>query len=197
MQFKKIPFFFLFLILSFAIQAQYSKKELRKWMRTPIDTNTSYVYQLPYKQGKNIFIGQGYLGNFSHRNRYALDFKIKRGDTIYAARPGIVVRAQKTGKKGGWNKKYKSDGNFVVIAHEDSSRAGYWHFQYNTVLVNIGDTVKQGQPIGLCGSTGYAMGAHLHFLVWKYNNGYWQGLITPFRTSKGIKYLRAWRRYRY
>ncbi|MEO5564325.1 MAG: M23 family metallopeptidase, partial [Chitinophagaceae bacterium] len=132
----------------------------------------------------------------SHKERAALDFKMKRGTKICAAREGIVTRAKEDGDRGGWNKKYRSYGNNIVIEHADGSRAGYWHIQKDGALVNVGDTVKKGQVIALSGKTGYAFMPHLHFLVWTSGSGRWRQIPTRFRTSKGPKYLRSWRKYR-
>jgi murein DD-endopeptidase MepM/ murein hydrolase activator NlpD len=109
----------------------------------------------------------------------------------------VVVRVKEDGDKGGWNKKYRPYGNMIVIEHADSSRAGYWHLQKNGALINVGDTVKQGQVIGLSGKTGYTAFPHLHFLVWKFSGrGQWQQLATRFQTARGIKYLKPLKRYR-
>jgi murein DD-endopeptidase MepM/ murein hydrolase activator NlpD len=121
---------------------------------------------------------------------------MKRGTNIAAAREGVVVRVKEDGTKGGLNKKYRSDGNNIVIQHADGSRAGYWHLQHNGALVNVGDTVKKGQVIALSGKTGMAAVPHLHFLVWTNKNGGWQQIPTRFQTSKGIKYLRRWKKYK-
>ena len=67
--------------------------------------------------------------------------------------------------------KYRPYGNNLIILHPDGSRSGYWHLQKDGALVNVGDTVKQGQVIGLSGKTGYAFQPHLHFMVWASGNG--------------------------
>lgn len=159
--------------------------------------DTSYVYSLPYEKGRSFFIVQGYFGVFSHKERAALDFKMKRGTKICAARGGVVVRIKEDSDKGGWNKKYRADGNNIVIQHPDGSRAGYWHLQKNGAMVNVGDTVQKGQVIALSGKTGYASMPHLHFLVWNYDSKrQWGSVATRFQTSKKIRYLRAWKKYR-
>jgi murein DD-endopeptidase MepM/ murein hydrolase activator NlpD len=106
------------------------------------------------------------------------------------------MRVKEDGSKGGWSKKYRSHGNNIVIQHNDNSRSGYWHLQKDGALVKVGDTVKQGQLIGLSGKTGYAATPHLHFIVWKSSGGNWRQVATRFQTSKGIKYVRPWRWYR-
>jgi murein DD-endopeptidase MepM/ murein hydrolase activator NlpD len=161
-----------------------------------IKDDTSYVYALPYEEGKTFRVLQGYFTGFTHRERAALDFNMKRGTKITAARDGVVVRAKEDGTLGGLNKKYRSHGNNIVIQHADNSRAGYWHLQHNGALVNVGDSVKKGQVIAISGKTGFAFVPHLHFLVWTSKDGQWQQVATRFQTSKGIKYLRGWKKYR-
>lgn len=183
-------------ILSCAVSNNPLRKEVKLLQKGIIKDDTSYVYQLPYDNTKSHLLVQGYFGVFSHKERAALDFKMKRGTQIVAAREGIVIRVKEDGSKGGVNKKYRSQGNNIVIQHSDNSRSGYWHLQKDGALVNIGDTVKQGQVIALSGKTGYAAMPHLHFIVWKNAGGGWQQVPTRFSTSKGIKYLRPWRWYK-
>jgi len=173
------------------------RKEVKMLQKGKLKDDTSYVYALPYENGKSHLLIQGYFSRFSHKERAALDFKMKRGTKILAARDGIVVRVKEDGKKGGLNKKYRPYGNNVIVQHPDSSRAGYWHLQFNGALVNVGDSIKKGQVIALSGKTGYTALPHLHFLVWSFNkNGNWQQVPTRFQTSKGIKYLRPLKKYR-
>jgi murein DD-endopeptidase MepM/ murein hydrolase activator NlpD len=186
----------LFCLPSCAVSKNPLRKEVKQLQQGVIKDDTSYVYALPYKPGKTFRVIQGYFSRFTHKERAALDFNMKRGTTITAAREGVVVRVKQDGTLGGLNKKYRPHGNNIVIQHADGSRAGYWHLRHNGALVNPGDTVKKGQPIAISGKTGYAFTPHLHFLLWKTNGGQWQQLPSRFQTSKGILYLKGWKRYR-
>lgn len=184
------------LLCSCAVSNNPLRKEIKGLQKGTIKDDTSYVYALPYEAGTKHRIIQGYFGPFSHKERAALDFKMKRGTKILAAREGVVVRVKEDGDRGGWNKKYRPYGNNIVIQHPDGSRSGYWHLQFNGALVSVGDTVQKGQVIALSGKTGYTATPHLHFLVWRSSGGQWQQVATRFQTSNGIKYLKGWKRYR-
>lgn len=173
------------------------RHQIKELQRGTIADDSSYIYQLPFEPGKKRFVVQGYFGAFSHKERAALDFKMKKGTKVLAARDGVVIRLREDGNKGGLKKEYRQFGNFVIIQHADSSRSGYWHLQQNGVVVNVGDTVKQGQWIGISGNTGYTAFPHLHFIVWKSVPGsQWQQVTTRFQTQKGVRYLRAWKWYK-
>lgn len=180
-----------------AVSKNPLRQQVKLLQKGIIKDDTSYVYALPYEEGKTFRVLQGYFTGFTHRERAALDFNMKRGTKITAAREGVVVRAKEDGTLGGLNKKYRSHGNNIVIQHADNSRAGYWHLQHNGALVNVGDSVKKGQVIAISGKTGFAFVPHLHFLVWTSKDGQWQQVATRFQTSKGIKYLRGWKKYRH
>jgi len=193
---KFVPWLSL-LVIGCSVSKNPLRKEVKALQKGIIKDDSSYVYALPYENKTTHLLIQGYFSHFSHRERAALDFKMKRGTKILAARDGVVVRVKEDGNKGGLNKKYRPYGNNIVIQHADGSRAGYWHLQYNGALVNVGDSVKTGQVIALSGKTGYTALPHLHFLVWTFNSrGEWQQVPTRFQTSKGIKYLRSMRKYR-
>jgi murein DD-endopeptidase MepM/ murein hydrolase activator NlpD len=188
-----------FMLLATLASCAASKNPLRKQVRQLISgelkDDTSYVYALPFEEGKDFRVIQGYFSGFTHKERAALDFNMNRGTRITAAREGVVVRVKEDGTKGGLSRKFRAHGNNIVIQHPDGTRAGYWHLQHNGALVNVGDSVKKGQVIGLSGKTGFAAVPHLHFLVWTNKNGNWQQVPTRFRTSTGIKYLRSWKKY--
>ena len=56
-----------------------------------------------------------------------------------------------------------SHGNVIVIRHNNGLETVYGHMSKQ--LVNEGDIVKKGDPIGLGGNTGRSTGSHLHFEI--------------------------------
>ena len=191
--------FLLFLMVFLAgcyVSKDPMRKEIKLLQKGIIKDDTSFLYSLPFEKGKCFRLVQGYFGRFSHKERVALDFNMKRGTKICAVRDGVVIRVKEDGDRGGWGRKYRPYGNNLIILHPDGSRSGYWHLQKDGALVNVGDTVRQGQVIALSGKTGYAFQPHLHFIVWTSRNGNWQQIPTRFQTSKGIKYLCPFKKYR-
>lgn len=55
-------------------------------------------------------------------------------------------------------------GNATIIDHGWGVYSGFWH--QSKIDVQVGQTVDQGQVIGLVGGTGRVTGAHLHWEVW-------------------------------
>lgn len=188
--------FFLALIAPGVLMAQsdYSVRELKNGK---FKDDSSYVYTLPFEHKKKVFLIQGYESMFSHKGERALDFKVKTGTTVCAARGGIVTATREDSDKRGLKTENLSDGNYVYIRHDDGSEANYWHFKKDGVLVNVGDTVQTGQPIGLSGNTGYSAFPHLHFEVrGNDGKGNYVQLPTRFYTRQGILYLSPGQFYR-
>src|SRR6188768_151521 len=92
------------LILSLAgcaVTKEPQRKEIKMLQKGILKEDTSFVYQLPYELNKSHVLIQGYFSRGTHKNRAALDFKMKRGTKICAARDGVVTRIKEDGKKGG------------------------------------------------------------------------------------------------
>ena len=184
------------LLLPFVVfsQQQYSTADLKNGK---FKEDSSYIYTLPFEHKKKVFLVQGYESMFSHKGEKALDFKVKNGTKVYAARAGIVTAARKDSDKRGLKTKNLSDGNYIFIQHDDGSEANYWHFKKDGVLVNVGDTVQTGQLIGYSGNTGFSAFPHLHFEVRGYNTaGKYEQLPPRFYTRQGVVYLRPGKFYR-
>ena len=174
---------------SCGVQYQLANEELAH-------KDSSFVYTLPYPKGEKHLLIQGYKSKLSHKNRLALDFKMKKGSPVAAAREGVVVRVEQRYKKGGFKKKYLGKANVVVIRHSDGSQAMYAHLQHNGALVKVGDSVLAGQMIAKSGSTGYSAMPHLHFIVWgPVPGGGRSQLPTRFQTKKGATYLKPGKSY--
>lgn len=129
------------------------------------------IYRLPFPKGRKYRIMQGYNGSFSHTSafsRYALDFNLAIGDTICAAADGVVVSEVDAYTLSANDKRLRDYANFVTLFHpEANTYTQYVHIKHAACLVEIGDSIKVGQPIALSGDVGYVDGAHLHFNVLK------------------------------
>jgi murein DD-endopeptidase MepM/ murein hydrolase activator NlpD len=190
----KFSLLFLLLPLNAFSQSQYSIYDLKNGK---FKEDSSYVYTLPFEHKKKVFLIQAYESMFSHKGERALDFKVKSGTKVCAARSGVVTAVRKDSDNGGLKPDNLSDGNYIFIQHSDGSVANYWHFKKDGVSVNVGDTVKTGQLIGLSGNTGYSAFPHVHFEVQGYDaSGKYIQLPTRFYTQKGIIYLRPGKFYR-
>jgi murein DD-endopeptidase MepM/ murein hydrolase activator NlpD len=54
-------------------------------------------------------------------------------------------------------------GNWVHIRHEDGTVAAYLHMQFHSVPVfTVGQSIAQGDTIGLVGNTGSSSAPHVH-----------------------------------
>ena len=82
-----------------------------------------------------------------------MDIGAPRGAIFIAANDGIVTKAS-------FNTAY---GNMVIIDHGGGVSTLYAHG--DEILVEVGQTVKRGDPVLKVGSTGYATGPHAHFEV--------------------------------
>ncbi len=82
-----------------------------------------------------------------------VDIGAPMGANFIAANDGIVTKASYNGAYG----------NMVIIDHGGGVSTLYAHG--SEILVEVGQTVKRGDPVLKVGSTGYSTGAHAHFEV--------------------------------
>ena len=156
------------------------------WGSLSAEHDDTYVYQLPYPTGVSFPVSQGFHGKYSHHGGdcYSIDFKMPEGSPIHSAREGVVVGIKDDSNVGGSDKKFEWDANYILIKHSDGTLGHYVHLQKNGVKVKIGDLVQAGQQIGLSGNTGHSTGPHLHFAVFKAQNGKQRETIpVKFRTT--------------
>ena len=87
---------------------------------------------------------------------YGLDIANETGTPVYAPVDGVVTMA---------NDLYYS-GNTLILDHGMRVFSTFLHM--DTITVEVGETVKQGEQIGTIGSTGRSTGPHLD---WRINLG--------------------------
>ena len=89
----------------------------------------------------------------NQRYHSGIDIAAEYGTPICAAQSGVVITA-------GWIDGY---GNTIMIDHGGGIVSLYGHNQ--SLAVNVGQSVNQGQVVAYCGSTGNSTGPHCHFEV--------------------------------
>lgn len=151
-------------------------------------TTKTYIEQL-YEQGK--FSSGGLAENLGSASSYGFIFPVAgcnkdninnknypsyKGHTgidinkgvvegqsqIVAVANGKVIQSTALRNSSGG---YKSYGEFIIIDHQNGLCTAYAHMYPNSRKVAVGDTVQQGQIIGILGNTGNSTGRHLHFEV--------------------------------
>ncbi len=105
----------------------------------------TFVWPTP----KHWLSGYNYSPDTGH---YGIDLAGDSGDGIFATDAGVVVYA-------GWND--WGYGNVIVLDHGTGWQSLYAHLSQINVV--CGQSVGQGELIGLMGSTGNSSGPHLHF----------------------------------
>jgi len=127
----------------------------------------------PTKFWQGLFQGPGYFpdcftSRYGNRRTYqgkgtnleitswhsGLDFCGGIGVPIVAPADGVVIFAGPLTVRG----------NATIIDHGWGVYSGIWH--QSEIKVQVGQTVKKGDVIGLVGGTGRVTGAHLHWEVW-------------------------------
>ena len=162
-----------------------------EWTVGSVDArhDDAQLYALPYATGRSYRVLQGYRSRFSHtgREEFAIDFKMPEGTPVHAARSGRVARVEEHHSTGCWNTGCGEYANYIVVLHEDGTTGEYYHLQHDGALVDVGDSVRRGQRIGLSGNTGHTTMAHLHFAVYRAVDwGHTQSIAVRFQSADGI-----------
>jgi len=93
------------------------------------------------------------FGRRGGRMHTGIDIVARKGVVIKAVRGGVVKKA---GYYGGY-------GYMISIRHDNGYVTRYAHC--SALKVKVGSLVREGESIGLVGSTGRSTGDHLHFEV--------------------------------
>jgi murein DD-endopeptidase MepM/ murein hydrolase activator NlpD len=120
---------------------------------------------LPYPVGETYVCRQGYVGGVNHHSeifKYAVDFDMPIGSLVTAARDGVVEFIEESFEDGDFA---VGKDNLVVLGHDDGTHSRYVHLTKAGALVEVGQVVFQGDPVGWSGNSGQSRSPHLHFDV--------------------------------
>lgn len=84
-----------------------------------------------------------------------LDIAVEENTEAVAVKDGVVTEVRNSETLGNVLKYQTEDGYIIMYAH------------LNNILVEKGETVKQGQVIAMTGNTGLSTGPHIHYSVWR------------------------------
>ncbi len=130
--------------------ARLASNELRKAMGEIFAYPLSAKYRLTSYFGRRADPFTGVPSNHT-----GIDMACATGTAVKSAMSGTVIFT-------GWNNIY---GNYVIVKHYDGYQTLYAHL--SKITAKKGQSVNQGDRVGLVGSTGYSTGPHLHFSVYK------------------------------
>lgn len=165
---------------------KYNYTYFKGCMKPKIDT--SFNYLLPVGIGKTTkpFKLEWLSINAQDpqpKDHYALGFTMKEGDTIFAARRGIVCEMRNSANLSLSNYSYSSEDNYIEIFHKDGSFGRYQVLKQS--LVSPGQEVEAGDPIAIAGGEKYTSGSHVRFWVY-YNYDY------PIKNNGGANVTGNW-----
>lgn len=128
----------------------------------------SWHYRMPFGGDSERPLGQGVGGRYSHNGpgRYSFDFSMPWGTPVLAARSGKVIAVRDGSISSGAMRRFYDKANAVEVLHADGTIATYAHLRRGAI-VEEGQWVSTGEPVGLSGDTGFSTGPHLHFMVWR------------------------------
>lgn len=156
----------------------------------------SSPYVLPFEVGTESFLSQSNCDGFHNEmDWFGFDFDMPIGTPFYAARAGRVTGIQDRFVDGNHD---INQTNWIEITHSDKTFAQYLHLTQDGARVEVGDSVEQGQLIGISGFTGLTgPREHLHFIVFsEITDTSRISLPVTFRNVSGPQPLVAGRTYR-
>lgn len=131
-------------------QRQASAIQWAKYLQNPPKAG-KYAHAVPNAPTSSGF-GWRNFGGMSEFHR-GIDYAVPQGTPIHAIADGKVIVAEY----------HYSWGNHVHIVHKDGTSSNYAHM--SQIKAHVGQQVKQGDVIGLVGSTGNSTGPHLHLEI--------------------------------
>jgi len=150
------------------VQFKYQSGFQKGCMHPDVNRNIIYLFPITPGTQAQVYEMSPVKSSSDSAAWYVLRLKMKPGDTIYAARKGIVNDIQDQNGANDAGQVSIGKENFIEITQPDCSFARYGILKKNSALVKPGQTVKAGQPIGQVGGDSYGRGSDLRFSIYYY-----------------------------
>src|SRR5699024_9153078 len=120
--------------------------------------NQRYAYDFVMMDDNSTYEGDATLNESYHAF----------GQDYIAPADGIVVKVEngiKDNEPVGEMNEENPLGNYVILDHGNDEYSYLAHFKYESIEINEGDEVKQGDVLGQVGNSGNSSEPHIHFHV--------------------------------
>lgn len=120
----------------------------------PTSNPGGYIWPVSSRYVTSTVGGRESPGGIGSTNHKGTDIgRVGYNSSVYAAKAGQVIISEYSSSYGHYVVVYHGPGNSTLYAHMSSRK------------VSVGQQVKQGDVLGVTGSTGHSTGPHLHFEV--------------------------------
>ncbi len=120
----------------------------------PTSNPGGYIWPVNSRYITSTVGGRASPGGIGSTNHKGTDIgRVGYNSSIYAAKAGQVIISEYS----------SSYGHYVVVYHGPGNSTLYGHM--SSRKVSVGQQVKQGDVLGITGSTGRSTGPHLHFEI--------------------------------
>ncbi len=165
----------------------YVRPPQQEYPSKNLEYKTKTTLRLPFDGEWRVFWGGRMLAQNHHAairaQRFALDLACMQDGKTFTGEgkknedyftfgqpivsPGagkivVAVDGVEDNQPGATNTKQVA-GNHVVVDHGNNEFSLLAHFKQGSVAVKVGDSVKAGQKLGLCGNSGNTDQPHLHY----------------------------------
>ena len=133
-----------------SISLRYNYSYIKGCIHSKVDKDIVYLIPTPEGIGVKLKLIKKIVSSSESElpeNWHIYGFEMRKGDTVFAARRGVISKIQKTNSAEQGNSIYHANRNEVEIMQPDCTFANYKYL--DKTLITEGESVLAGQPIGI------------------------------------------------